>query len=199
LGAVSAPQVASQREFVQTVQEFAQLMGFTDKDPEIEFKEFDMPEIQAMWNTKTGRYEVNIRHIGTPGLAQYVAVMGRFMVRNFARCTGEHAARSDLGISYWNEFRNSVVGYLIQSVPAFSNVTHIGNRYALFHSLKRMETGGIDAVQRLALELLKHYNCNWTQETILHRILEINQDRGFLPDDVVREAFDRQSNGNAHS
>jgi hypothetical protein len=163
-------------------------MGFTDRDPEIEFKQLDPPGVQAMWNTETGRYEINVDAVDTPGLPQYVAIMCRFFVRNYQRCFGDGATERDRDSTFWNEFRHSIVGYLIQTEPVFSHVTRISERYDLFQALKGMEEADVDTVQRLSLELLKRYDCDWSRATIADKVLEVNQERGFLPDGVVREA-----------
>ena len=193
LGTVPKVGSMSQRDFISTAKEFADLMGFTDRDPIIEFKQSDHAGLQALWNAESGRFEVNVDNIDTPGLPQYVAIMGRFMERNYQRCIVEQVSGQGTDFfEFWNEFRNSIVDYLIQSVPAFSQVNLFSKdyNYKLFQALKEMEKDyGVDNVQRLALELLKQYDCDWSQANISDKIIEVNRERGFLPEEVIRKVF----------
>lgn len=164
-------------------------MGLPGRDPTIEFKKPSTPQVQAQWNTKTRRYAVNPGFIKTAGLPQYVALMGRFMDKNYDRCFGDGREPSGALIGFWNEFRHSTVGYLIQSVPDFSNVTNIGTHYPLFQKLKRLEAPAVEPVQRLALELLDRFDCDWSHANLQQKVLQISQERDLLPEKVIREAF----------
>jgi hypothetical protein len=106
-------------------------MGLAGSHPAIVFKEQQHEGLQAMWNGDAHQYEVNPKNLETPGLPQYVALMGRFMEQHYERCFGDDTKAPRDGM-FWNQFRIGVVDYLIRSVPEFSQVNSFGSEYLLF-------------------------------------------------------------------
>jgi len=125
--------------------------------------------------------------VTTPGIPQYVALMGRFMEAHYERCFGGENPAADG--NFWNQFRYSVVDYLIQSVPEFSKVQAIGSGFPLFAVLKSIEEQTGQPPRRLALELLKRYECNWDEANIEARVAAAAQERGLVAPEVVQKAF----------
>ena len=80
--------------------------------------------------------------------------------------------------------------YLVQSVPEFSNVELHFQQFPLHTVLKRLDDQPRESVQRLLLELLWRFECNWTAKNLPAKVLAINKEHGFLPDEVLRQAFD---------
>jgi hypothetical protein len=146
--------------------------------------------VQALWQAQQQRYEVDPRAIGTPGLPQYVALMGRFLARVYERCFGQNSQPDSGLMQIWNDFRWGVANYLIQSVPEFRGVKLAGEDTALFKALKRMEVAvGTEPVQRLALELMRRFDCDWRQANLKDKMLVINQERGLMPHTVIESAL----------
>jgi hypothetical protein len=185
------PESVQQIEFIAAAHEFARLMGLKGPDPNISFRRFDSKSQQGQWNTETRTYEVSLDHLKTPGLPQYVALTGRFMNANFERCFGGAAASDAAGQAFWNEFRYSVVDYLIHSVPEFSQVVMSIQRFPLFRVLELLESRiGKEPVKRLALEMLTRYQCDWSQNNIADLVVAIVDERGLAPTEVVARAFE---------
>ena len=181
---------ASEQRFIADSSAFAKLMSLSGADPKVVFKRQEAG-IMTVWDEETRRSIVNPDHIDSPGLPQYVALMGRFMERNFERCFGKGKKTFGESGAFWNEFRYSVVAYLIQSVPGFSDPTlmTITKDYSLYKDLKALEVHGVQPVQRLALELLERFDCDWSQDNLADRVRVINEQRGLLPVDALRSAF----------
>jgi hypothetical protein len=178
---VTPTTVATEAEtrFADTAAEFARVMNLSGPDPVIAFVPHEIQSVQAIWNEEKRRYEVNPPFIDTPGLPQYVALMGRFLGQHFDRCFGGGATRADP--SFWNRFRHAVVGYLIQSNPDFSKVTNIGSTYPLFTALKAIEVqAGTKATQRLGIALLERFDCDWTDQRLKKEMLAINSDLSLM-------------------
>lgn len=189
----SVPQAETlrQEEFLAAAREFARLLGLSGPSPAISFRRFDVRGQQGQWNGETRTYEVSLDHLETPGLPQYVALTGRFMDKNFERCFGASPGPATPGQAYWNEFRYSVVDYLIHSVPEFKEVNILGLKYPLFRVLGRLEARvGKESVKRLALELLTRYECDWSQANIADRMTAIVKERGLAPAGAVAQAFE---------
>jgi hypothetical protein len=188
----------SQERFVKASHEFARRMALDGPDPTLVFVKptaagIHATGIQALWNSKKRQYEVNPLNVDTAGLPQYVALSGRFLDRNYAKCwERDDNVRPDT--QWWNEFRYSAIDYLIQTQKDFSGVTTIAKQFRFFAALKTIEaTAGVEQTTRLALELLNRYDCDWTRDTIADRMLKINDDRGLMPRSVIVAAM--SSNG----
>lgn len=192
LGAVGELLSAEARErFVSAAREFARRMSLKGSDPQIAFVAPDFRQSQAVWNTSERRYEVNPASIDVAGLPQYIALMGRFFDLNFDRCMGDEAENSRPSVEFWNEFRHSVVGYLIQTQPDFKDVSNFGTRYEFYEALKAIEARtGAEPVKRLALELLERFECDWSREVLADRMIEISDRRGLMPREPIQQAME---------
>lgn len=179
--------------FVSAAREFAGRMSLKGPDPQIAFVASDNQYVQAVWNTSERRYEVNPAGVDIAGLPQYIALMGRFFELNFDRCLGDQAETPRPSVDFWNEFRHSVVGYLIQTQPEFKDVSNVGTQYDFYEALKMIEAQtGAEPVKRLALELLERFQCDWNRDVIADRMLEISDDRGLMPREPIRQAMEGQ-------
>jgi hypothetical protein len=181
----------SEERFVRASHEFSRKMALAGPDPIIAFVKPQGPGIQAFWNVDMRRYEVNPANIDTAGLPQYVALMGRFLDRNFRRCFDDQTSSAQKPtVEWWNEFRYSIVDYLIQTQEEFKGVTTVGTQSRLFAALKSIEDkAGLDAAKRLAFELLNRFECAWTPDNITAEIVKINSDRGFMPEATLVTAM----------
>lgn len=184
-----APVDEAERHFVRVAHDFARRMNLPGTDPPIVFETPEHSAVQAMWNQDSATYLVNPQAIDTPGLPQYVALMGRFMEKNYARCFD---AGPSPPVEFWNGFRYAVVDYLIQSVPEFGDLQLMSgypqNRN-LFESLKRLEGGDPEPVRRLALALLERFDCDWTFANLKEKVLAINDEGGFMPRERIEADF----------
>ena len=182
----------SQERFVKASREFARKMALDGPDPTIAFVKPSVPEIQAMWNSEKRQYEVNPANVDTAGLPQYVALSGRFLDRNYAKCWEQGDRKAQPSTQWWNEFRYSTIDYLIQTQKEFSGVTTIGAQFRFFAALKSIDaTAGVEQTTRLALELLNRYDCDWTADTIADHMLKINDERGLMTRSVIVTAMSR--------
>lgn len=174
--------------FVEAAAEFARRMKLTGSDPAIAFVPNQHAQVQAIWNQEKRRYEVNPPFLETAGLPQYVALMGRFLERNYSRCFAADKPQPDA--NFWNQFRYALVDYLIQSHPDFSKVTNVGSTFPLFAALKTMEgKSNVKATQRLALALLDRFECDWTNDRLQGEMLEINKDLDLMDDTAITEGM----------
>jgi hypothetical protein len=160
-----------------------------EKHPDVVIGGEMTPGLQALWNSDSHRYEVNSANLGDPGFAADVALMGRFMAKNYDRC-GDRIKAVDL----WNDYRNGVVEYLIASDPELeSSPASEWLRQARFFSWLQ-ELDARDDVpagggRSLALVLLDSYVCSWTWQTIRRGIVTLNEKAGApLPQDAVAAA-----------
>jgi hypothetical protein len=182
--------VASERAFRETMASFAELMRLEGAPPKIVFERQDTG-VFALWDDKRGVYVVNPEHVAAPGLPQYVALMGRFMERNFARCFGGDTTRP---FQFWDDFRYGVAAYLIGSVPQFEAVVEktlqIGLQSPVYRLLTEIEArAGVQPVQRLGLELLERYDCDWAYPGFRATIAGINAERGLVQPALLEKAL----------
>jgi hypothetical protein len=180
--------------FAARARAFARLMDLPGADPEIALggKLVEDPNAYAVWNREKYYYEVNPSHVDEPGLPQYVAIMGRFMAKHFERCFSQSSTAPQEAQIFWNEFRTSVVGYLIRSVPEFSKVQFYPQYQSFSRILKYMERSNPDSVKRLAIELLDGYECDWTRRAIREKVKKIDHERGLLLAHIIDEAFESE-------
>jgi hypothetical protein len=189
LGASGAtPLSEAEERFVAAASEFARRMSLPGEDPEIVFATRNVPGIQAEWNVEKRRYQVNPANIATAGLPQYVALMGRFLQMHYDRCFGSGTAGRPFEL--WNEFRSSVVGFLIHSHDDFRNVevvTQIAQRnFPLFQALSDIaRSAGNEQTQRLALRLLERYECDWTRADLAPAMARIAEAEGLMQPEVI--------------
>lgn len=176
-----------QQKFVRESVRFGELMGLPGTPPAITFVPQKMAAIQAVWNVKAHRYEVNPDNVETPGLPQYVALMGRFMEQHYDRCFGDESKQND-GM-FWNDFRHGIVDYLIRSVPEFGQVEVSFQQLRSASMLRAIEKETGQPARRFALELLNRYDCSWNESTFEQHAVEIAQERGLVDPAVVQRAF----------
>jgi hypothetical protein len=193
LGAVMPASVtADQQRFVEIVHRFGELMQLPGSDPAVTFASLDVPGVRAQWNPEKRYYQVDEASARMPGLPQYVAIMGRFFDRHYDRCFGAERQKTSVHLTFWNSFRHTLADYLIRSVPEFegfdSDERWQSRKQPLLAFLERLEIrSGRPAVQRLALELLNRFECDWSNADLLDQILTIVRERGLVPEAVARE------------
>lgn len=188
-GIASAQSSDEQLAFILAASEFARRMSLAGADPKIVFKPLEPKEIQAIWNTDSEQYEVNTVARQIDGLPQYVALSGRFLQHNFDRCFTDKEQEKQPTVEFWNAFRFSVVDFLIQSEPSFENVRTVSQSFPLFKALKRIEElGGRPGAQRLALDLLERFECDWSMKSLPDIMLRINRERGLMNEAIIRKA-----------
>jgi hypothetical protein len=182
-----APRSEAEERFVAAAREFARRMSLPGADPEIAFVKPDAAGLQAVWNVEARRYEVNPENLATAGLPQYVALMGRFFQLHYDRCWGQGV---DGPIELWNEFRSSVVEFLIRSHDDFKDVQTYGSSQPLYQALTAISgAAGLEPTQRLALRLLERYECNWTRADLAPAIARIARDEGLMAPEVVTRSM----------
>jgi len=196
LGAGSAPSSSeSEERFIKTSHEFARKMGLSGRDPQIAFVP-RQDDFQAVWNTHKEQYDVNLKYVDTLGLPQYVALMGRFFERNYKKCFETGGAKVE--VNFWQEFRFSLVDYLIQTQPEFKNVVTVGQSFALFATMQSLEKlAGADATKRMAIELLDRFNCDWNRANLRDQMIKINSERGFMPAEAIAKVVSTPATGAA--
>lgn len=187
--------------FVQHASDYARRLGLQSSDPAI----FFVPPDQnggsiAMWNTQKQQYEVNFEAVKSRGLAEYVALEGRFMAKNYARCVASDPATGK-GINpstdmvFWQNFRRGPVDYIIsteQKLSGEGNFRPTQQGMRTYQLLKRMESllgGNSQPVRKLSLALLDEYRCNWSERNFLQNALDINRKLGIMSESVIVEAF----------
>jgi hypothetical protein len=186
-------QAELQAGFVQASREFARKLRLAGTDPEVAFVRPEMEAIQATWNEKLKRMEVNPNNLATPGLPQYTALMGRFFARNFARCMGEGAASKPDSFAFWNEFRASTVDYLITSQSEFKDFKSMGLGHKLYRAFTEIgKVAGVENASRLVLELMNRFECDWSPGTITSEMIKINVERALMPEAAITSAMQKQ-------
>jgi hypothetical protein len=185
--AASAPSTTGEQEFMETMKRFRALMQLPGADPAVAFKKLDQG-ILTLYDPKTGTHEVSVDAVGTPGLPQWVAIMARFFELHYARCLEDASRKVD--VRFWNAFRYTLADYLVKSAPQFAGFEKhlvLTADKPLMKFLERLESrSGPVPVQRLALELLSRFDCNWSNETLLEHIVAVVRERGLMAESVVR-------------
>ena len=123
--------------------------------------------------------------------------MGRFMDRNFQKCFSKDTGASKVDVSFWQEFRHSLVDYLIQTQPEFKDVINVGKGYPLFASMQSLEKqAGADAAKRMAIELLDRFDCDWSRANLRDQMIKINQERGLMAAEAITMAVPKPAASN---
>jgi hypothetical protein len=185
--AVAPARSAREAAFVDAVRAYEERLGLGPPHPDVVFMEdpTKWQGAQAVWNEERRRYEVSPNAAADPAvqLEKYVALMGRFMAQHYGRCL------PGLSADLWNQFRLSVVEFLIASEPgtAYQPAIH----FPLLESLRLMsDDAGAEPVRRLALRLLDRFDCDWTAENLVEKLVPIAADVG-VPEQVVRSRLER--------
>jgi hypothetical protein len=166
--------------FQYAVRVFSRRLYPDDDPPEVAFISDGLAP--AAWNSDLDRYEVDPNRLDQPRLHGYVALMGRFMLRHYKECFPEPrdsiVAPSDL----WQDFRWSLVEYLLLTDPAwpggfdeFLRSFRVGKA---LHELDRRADVDREGLRRLALQLIDSFSCDWTFDTLLEKVLEVNNELG---------------------
>jgi hypothetical protein len=148
--------------------------------------------VQAWWNAEQHRYEVNPDAASAPDLPAYVALMGRFMLLHYDACFGG-SGESTVDESLWNDFRLSVVEYLLQTDPAAAAGEQSAMAGPLFDALLALEAHeGVTRadVRSLALALIDRFGCDWTADSLMEHAAKVNEELGGLvPEPALRETL----------
>jgi hypothetical protein len=180
----------NQVAFVAAVKQFADQLKLEPLPPIV----FAEPPggIIAMWNEKEERFVVNPREIDrTPGLPEYVALMGPFMSRHFNRCFGGGNTSGDSG--FWNTFRTGLARYLISNEGKIDpkkvpyGWQSVGSSEALLLALDK-SVSHADVV-RLAVAMLEEYDCDWSDKSFAAKVTALNQKHGIVPEAALRQAL----------
>jgi hypothetical protein len=172
-----------EQEFVPKVREFAERLFPGAPAPSVRFgmpPGQDHEGVNAIWVPETQTYHVR-PGVDAPGSERFIALMGHFLAQNYDRCMNGDGVNVD--VTLWNEYRHSLVEYLLQTDPDEPVRYYWGApERKLFQSLLRLDsTDGVDRqdVRRLALGLLERYGCEWrSQAALADGILDMNAELG---------------------
>jgi hypothetical protein len=194
------PDASEKREeFVNRMSAFFQRVLPDHQPPTVVFGQSMHSGLQAFWNADLDRYEVNPDAADIPGLDAYVALMGRFMELHYSSCIAER--ENGLDPNFWNEFRMSVVEYLMQTDPEVAaEVDQSAAHLPLYEQLLELDAqqgvsrGGL---RHLMLGLLEHFDCDWSPENLAKRIIEVNGKVGSpVPESTLRAVLERAPQAN---
>jgi hypothetical protein len=121
----------------------------------------------AVWDERSPQYVVDLKRAGTPGLAEYVALMSRFFARLDGPCPD--------GNQFRDEFRVGLAHYIIQSDSPAKAAFILPGSYPLSTTFLRIEAeaGTSRPVKTLALRSLYSFDCNWSRETLRRKVLVV--------------------------
>ncbi len=188
---LEAPVAASgdpQADFVRAASEYARRLGLPGPDPPIAFVKRDDSGAIAVWNEEQQVYEVDTASVGVPGLPRYIALQGRFLSKNIK----QYNASRGVDLMSWNEFRHSLVDYMITTEPDAAAAPFFGSaRYGLFNALRQLQDLIDDAkpVRALALALLDRFDSDWLRRDLLPHLRAVNKQLGVIPEAKFMEAF----------
>jgi hypothetical protein len=181
----------AEQRFRDTMEAFASRLGLRGPEPPIGFEPLGRgPGVLAIWSSEKRRYEIDPDQIEQPGLAQHAALQARLYARVFDRCVSEGSLDDPARLAAFNHVRFDVAAYLVESVPELPTAHLYGTRRPLFLALQRLESHGAAAVQRLAVELVERYDCDWDVASLTEQALRINREHELgLPQEAIHEAF----------
>jgi hypothetical protein len=191
-GTDSAPPIQNEQSFLESARRYAKRLELPQPEPKITFVKSEISDaVYALWNDEKKQYEINPERIDTPGLPEYAALQARFMAKNFEKCFKD-AKKSGGDPVFWNDFRNSMVDYIISTEPDGSRTAAFrqGFDWQLLKVLKQIEKnlqGDSEPVRKLALALLDQYECGWTKADFLKIALAVNQEAKIISDEKVIE------------
>ncbi|MGY1697999.1 hypothetical protein ACI780_24150 [Geodermatophilus sp. SYSU D00814] len=178
---------AREKAFLEEVDEYVRRLGLEPPHPQIGFMRHPKePGVRAIWEEGSQRYEVNPDTAADPGreAAKEAALMGRFMYRHFGRCA------SSVDYQFWNEFRISVVDFLVMTEPGSMYQSEF--HYPLLETLQAIgRRTGVGAARRLALSAIDHFDCDWNSATLPDRLALIGARIG-VPEDITLQAFSQR-------
>jgi hypothetical protein len=183
-----------QQAFLSAAKRYAERRHLPEPEPAMAFVTPHTPGLIAVWNDALQRYEINTERMETPGLPEYVALMGRFMAKHYRRCFGDSRGASAI-IPLWNEFRIGLTRYVLSLEPDLEEkALPYGATKAspLEAVLRRIETelpDGPERVRQLALALLDRFECSWTPQSLPRHVQAINEELQLVPQDVLARAF----------
>jgi hypothetical protein len=188
-----ADEPMTEERFVASVRNFFEHL-YPGDDPPMTVFETQSPGagVQAWWNAEQHRYEVNPDAASAPDLPAYVALMGRFMHLHYDACFGGSGETTVDG-SVWNDFRLSVVEYLLQTDPLAAAGEQSALDGPLYEALMVLEASeGITRanVRSLALALIDHFACDWTADSLVDHVAKVNEELGRpVPEPALRETL----------
>jgi hypothetical protein len=189
-----AGEPVTEERFVASVGRFFKRLYPDDEPPTTVFEteESPGPGVQAWWNAEKHRYEVSPEAAGAPDLPAYVALMGRFMLLHYDACFGGDG-ESTVDGNLWNDFRLSVVEYLLQTDPAAAAGEQSALAGPLFDALMALEArDGVTRanVRSLALALIDRFGCGWTAGSLAEHVMKVNEElEQPLPEQALRETL----------
>jgi hypothetical protein len=183
----------TEERFVASVAKFFKHLYPHDDPPTTVFEtQPPDPGVQAWWNAEQHRYEVNPDAASAPDLPAYVALMGRFMLLHYDACFGG-SGESSVDQNLWNDFRLSVVEYLLQTDPSAAAGEQSALAGPLFKALMTLEARkGVTRanVRSLALALIDRFACDWTADSLVEHTAKVNDELGRpVPDQALRETL----------
>jgi hypothetical protein len=168
---------AAERALATAVAEWARRVFPDNEPPGVAYARTSLGDLWTKWNSALDRYEVNAGMASKPWIEGWLALMGHFQARHYRRCIEDVEASKDM-LDLWNEFRHSVVAYLLETDPQRPvRGSGVAERYKLYHALKRLDGDPEvrrESLRELALTLLDRFSCDWTHQTLLARIAELN-------------------------
>jgi hypothetical protein len=177
-------------EFAQHMHDYATRLGLPGPDPNIFFRLDGNRGATAVWNSQKQQYEVNPKFFKLRGLAEYVAIEGRFMAKHYARCIGDSKRRTD--VDFWQDFRYSVTEYVLKTEQnltgegAYTGLPVESSKvYRLLKQVEAKSGGNTRAVRKLSLALLDQYDCDWTFRNVVQKVSDVNRKTGTVPDAVI--------------
>lgn len=181
--------------FIEVGREYAQRLELSGDEPTIIFVTPKNSGISAIWNQEKRQYEVNPKLIRQQGLAEMIAIEGRFLARNFAKCFGKGASSTD--DVYWSEFRFSTVDYIVSTEQKKSgegkyinfSVDYNYRLYQIFTQMQSDLNRNAEPVRKLAIALLDRYQCDWSDANIQENMIRTNRELNLGLDNVIRNAF----------
>lgn len=187
------PSNNNQAAFLEAVESYAKRIELPQPMPKISFVQPEVSGVLALWNEKKKQYEVNPDKIDTPGLPESSALGSWFLAKHYGRCFENGATPSGEVLFFWNDFRNSLMDYVISTEPDGSRMVGItkGFDWKFSRVLKEMEKnlqGDPQPVRKLALALLDQYDCDWTKANFLKNALAVNDELKIMPNKVIEDA-----------
>ena len=181
--------------FINTVHDYSRRLGLPPPDPDIFFSASRKFEFSAMWNGSKLQYEVNYKYLRMRGLAEFVALEGRYREKHARQCGSGVSADKQAA---WLDLGTAVTDYMLQTETSLSGdegpPVRWGGRgyFNTYQVFKRMEAGlGGDTqpVRKFALAFLDRHQCNWSPGDIPEHARDLNRRLGLMPDEVVVDAF----------
>ena len=186
-------QRAREQAFLRRSREYASKVGLTLSEPRVVFREDSAApgQILAMYDSKQNAYIVSPSKLDTPGLPEYSALMGRFFEKN--RDVLNNVGKPGFpDIQLWQNFRQSVVNYLLVSDGVQLKPDAPDGQLQLYRTLKALEPkSSIPSTRKLAVALLEAFDRSWNSSNVSEKVLAVNEQVGALPSSVLKDVLAR--------